>query len=205
MSALLTKSAGILMSLALTVAPCLAQSDAADKLDQQVKSDASTLTAEQQQLADYQQQAKWYDDFAVKRLQHADIERTEVQNRLKIVQANLAKRPDKNPKSPANQELASLTGWLKEEASKRSQIEATREKWKAAIEGTQSKISQTKYQKDVDTASLQHQQEQDKENAARSAENPKPAPPQIKQNTILLPGFEAEQGTIPEMLGPRPN
>lgn len=202
MSALIKKSAVILLSLAFSAIPAFADSAATDKLDQQVKSDAAELTEEQKQLADYQAQAKWYDDFAQKRLQHADVERKEVEARLKAVEEKLAKQPDKNPKSPANVELASLKGWLADESSKRNAIEATRAKWKAAVEAEQAKISQTKYQKDVDTASLNFQKEQDKEKTTRAAENPKPAPIEVKQNTILLPGYETEQGTVPSLLGP---
>ena len=73
MSALQTISAGILMSLALSISPCLAQ-DSDSAADQQLKADKKELSAEAQQLADYKAQAKWYDDFTAKRLANAAAE-----------------------------------------------------------------------------------------------------------------------------------
>ncbi|MBX9688124.1 MAG: hypothetical protein K2X27_15560 [Candidatus Obscuribacterales bacterium] len=194
----------ILLSVAVTVAPCMAQSDnnspAEEKLEQQVKADTQALTDEQKQLADYQQQAKWYEQFAQQRLKNATAERAEVEKRLQGLELNPSA---KNPKSTIAQEVNSLKAWLADETSKRRQIESTRERWRTAIEGLQSKISQTKYQTDADKASLEHQKEIDKENASRQAENPKPAAPQIQQNTVLMPGWEEDQGTIPTLLGPQ--
>jgi len=202
MSPLQTVSLGILLSLTLGLSPALAQdepSDAVKKLEQQVNTDTKELSDEEKQLADYQAQAKWYEQFAQKRLQNANAEKLEVENRLKILETAEAKKTKKDPKSPAAQEIAALKGWLDEEASKRRQIEATRERWKAAIQSLSSKESQTKYQIDADKASLEHQKEIDKEKAAREAENPKPAPPQVQQNTVLMPGWEQGSGTIPEI------
>ena len=202
MSSLLKVSGWVFLSLALTAVPCFA-GDAEEKLEQQVKSDSAELSDEQQKLADYQAQAKWYDQFAKQRLDNATAERNEVQKRLTALQAMVAKSGKLAPKSHVAQEMDALKAWLNDEDSKRRQIESTREKWRTAVEAMQSKISQTKYQKDADTASLQHQQELDKEAAARSSENPKPAPPQVQQNTVLMPGFETTEGTVPTLLGPR--
>lgn len=197
MSSLLKVSGWVFLSLAITAAPCLA-GDAEDKLQQQVQADQAALTEEQQKLADYQAQAKWYDQFAKQRLDNAAAERAEVTKRLQALGATKAA-----PKSHVAQEIEALKAWLADEDQKRRQIETTREKWRAAVADMQSKISQTKYQKDADTASLEHQKELDKEKAARTAEDPKPAPPQVKQNTVLMPGFETGEGTIPTMLGPQ--
>lgn len=187
-------SFGILVSLVFA-GPCLAQTDSA--IDQQVKSDEQTLSAEQQQLADYQKQAKWYDQFAQQRLSNAAAERAEVEKRLKAITEAQVKAAQKNPKSPIAQEITALQAWLNDESAKRRQIEQTRERWRTAIETELAKVQQTKYQKDVDTASQQHQQELAKEDAARKADNPKPAPPQVQQNTILMPGWETGTGSIP--------
>lgn len=205
MSRFHTKAFGVVLSLAMGVLPCLADADAptaADKLENQVKADDAALSEEQQQLQDYQEQADWYEQFAKKRLEHANIEKQEVEKRLKALEQALAKKPDKNPKSPANHELASLKAWLEDEVAKRRQIETTRERWRAAIASVKSKMAQTKYQKDADAASLEHQKDLDKQEAARRADDPKPKPPQIQQNTILMPGYETTEGNIPSLLGP---
>jgi hypothetical protein len=196
MSSLLTISAGILMSLALSITPCLAQ-DAASSADQQLKADTKELTDEQQQVADLQAQAKWFNDFTAKRLANAAAERAEVEKRLKGLEAADAANPKRNPKSTVAQEIAALKGWLSDEAAKRKQIEIAKERWQSAIENAQAKTKQTSYQIDVDKASVLHQNEINKERAEIQAENPRPAPPQIQQNTVLMPGWETETGNIP--------
>ncbi len=208
MSSLLTKSTLVLLSLALSISSCLAEDSQDDdddgpaaKLDQQVKSDADALSQDQKELSEYQQQAKWYEEFAQKRLEHAAIEKAHVEKRLKELD-ELQKQNPKNDKSARSQEITALKAWLTEEAAKRQQIETTRARWKAAVESALSKTQQAKYKMDVDKASAEHQKELDKENAARKAENPKPAPPQIQQNTILVPGMETETGTIPVLGSP---
>lgn len=202
MSSLQTLSLGILLSMCVGLLPAVAQdepSDAVKKLEQQVNTDTKELSDEEKKLADYQEQAKWYEQFAQKRLQNADAEKQEVEKRLKLLEIAEAKKTKKDPKSASAQEITALKGWLEEEAAKRRQIEATRERWKAAIQALSSKESQTKYQIDADKASLEHQKEIEKEKAARDAENPKPAPPQVQQNTVLMPGWEQGSGTIPEI------
>jgi len=180
----------------LAVSPCLAQSDSS-ALGKQVQADKQTLSDEKQKLDDYQKQAKWYDQFAQQRLTNASAERTEVEKRLKEISEAQSASSKKNPKSPVAQEIKALQGWLADEAAKRKQIEQTRERWRSAVETETAKIQQTKYEKDVDTASLQHQKDIDKGNAERKAENPKAAPPQVQQNTVLMPGWEQGTGAIP--------
>lgn len=207
----LSKNAALTMLISMSLFASAAQAQVVDddsksaeekKLEQQVKTDSSTLTEEQKQLEEYKKQAAWYEDFAKKRLEHASIERQEVEKRLKVQEEALAKLVKKDPKNHIVMEVEALKGWLADEAAKRKQIESTRDRWRAAVQNMQSKISQAKYQLDADSASLEHEKELEKEKAAREAENPKPAPPQIKQNTILMPGFEQGEGNIPEMLGP---
>jgi hypothetical protein len=180
----------------LAVSPCLAQ-DGSSALDKQVQSDKQTLSDERQKLDDYQKQAKWYDQFAQQRLTNANAERAEVEKRLKEISDAQSASSKKNPKSPVAMEIKALQGWLNDEAAKRKQIEQTRERWRSAVEAETAKIQQTKYEKDVDTASLQHQKDIDKANAERKAENPKKPPLQVQQNTVLMPGWEQGTGTIP--------
>lgn len=197
-----------LISLALTISPAFCQTDSGDKpeaekkLEDQLKSDSDKLSHDKDQLEDYKAQAAWYEEFAKQRLANASAERLEVEKRLKLREAALAKLVKKDPKNHIVQEVEALKAWLADETAKRRQIESTRDRWRAAVQNLQGKIGQDKYAVDVDSASLEHQKELDKEKAARNAENPKPAPPQIQQNTILLPGFEQEQGNIPTLLGP---
>lgn len=206
MSSLKTLSAAILISLAFSIAPSFADDDgpspAEQQAEQQVKSDTDTLTAEQAQLLNYQQQAKWYEQFAQKRLQHADAEKAVVENRLRTLETWQVKNPKADPKGNIAHEVKALRAWLSDEAAKRKQIELTRERWKTAIENTTSQTQQTKYQLDVDQANVEKQKQLDKVKANIQAENPKPAPPQVQQNTILIPGWETEQGNIPLLLGP---
>lgn len=206
MSSLQTLSAAILISLAFSIAPSFADDDgpsqAEQQAEQQVKADTDTLTAEQAQLLNYQQQAKWYEQFAQKRLQHADVEKAVVENRLRTLETWQVKNPKADPKGTVAHEVKALRAWLNDEAAKRKQIELTRERWKTAIENTTSQTQQTKYQLDVDQANVDKQKQLDKVKANIQAENPKPAPPQVQQNTILIPGWETEQGNIPLLLGP---
>ena len=206
MSSVKTIGSAVLLSLLFASGPTWAQTESSptdQKQEQQIKQDVSAVSEQQQKLADYQQQAQWYERFAQKRLLNAKEERAEVELRLKQLESMQAKNAVKNPKSTISQEIETLKNWLTEEESKRKQIENTRARWHAAIEGLQSQVSQTKYETDADKAALEHQQKLEKENAARQADNPKPAPPQIQQNTILMPGWETEQGNIPTLLGPQ--
>ncbi|MBX9721937.1 MAG: hypothetical protein K2X81_11120, partial [Candidatus Obscuribacterales bacterium] len=127
----------------------------------------------------------------------AAAERAEVEKRLMGLEAADAANPKKNPKSTVAQEITALKGWLSDEAAKRKQIEIAKERWQTAIENAQAKTKQTSYQIDVDKASVLHQNEINKERAEIQAENPRPAPPQIQQNTVLMPGWETETGTVP--------
>jgi hypothetical protein len=172
-----------------------------EKQEQQVKADETRMSEEQQKLAEYQQQAQFYDRFAQKRLQFAREARVEIEARIKQLEDLQAKGGAKTSKSKLSQEIGALKNWLTAETAGRKQMEEMQARWHAAIENVKSQIAQTKFTTDVDKSSLAHQQEIDKENAARQADNPKPAPPVVQQNTILAPGFESMQGDIPVMLG----
>ncbi|MBX9567854.1 MAG: hypothetical protein K2X77_03125 [Candidatus Obscuribacterales bacterium] len=210
MSSLLKNSAGVLLSLALMLSPGVAQADddddstsaATKDAQSQVQKDKDELSAEQDQLQHYQEQAKFYDDFAAKRLEHNTVLRKQVEQRLQAMQVAQKKKENAGNKHIA-QEIEHLQAWLNDEAAKRKQIDQMRERWRTAVEMQTVKIQNTKYQTDVDKASLNRQQNIDKTNAAIQAENPKPkaAPVQGAPN-VLVPGFEEYQGTIPVLLGP---
>jgi hypothetical protein len=209
MSSLLKNSAGVLLSLAMMLSPCVAQADddddtsAATKNAQDtVKKDADELSAEQDQLKHYQDQAKFYDDFAAKRLEHNTVLRKQVEKRLQAMQIAQKKKENAGNKH-ISQEIEHLQAWLNDEASKRKQIDQMRERWRTAVEMQTVKLQNTKYQSDVDKASLKHQQDIDKTNAAIQSENPKPAATPVQAGpNVLIPGFEEYQGTIPVLLGP---
>lgn len=209
MSSLKKNSAGVLLSLALILSPCVAQADddddntssATKSAQDQVQKDTDELSAEQDQLKHYQEQAKFYDDFAAKRLEQNVVLRKQVEQRLQAMQVAQKKKENASNKHIA-QEIEHLQGWLNDEASKRKQIEQMRERWRTAVEMQTVKIQNTKYQSDVDKASLQHQQNIDKTNAAIQSENPKPKPAPVQgAPNVLSPGWEENQGTIPLLLG----
>ena len=211
MSPLRRNSAGklILLSLALGFVASgnmlgMAQSDATTALDQQVKSDTDELSTEQQTLSNYQEQAKFYDQFAKKRLDHASTLRKDVEKRLRNLEQ--AKANDKKAsKDLFATEIQHLKTWLADDSAKTKQIEAMRERWRTAIENQTNKIQNTKYQTDVDKASLDHQKTIDKANAQIAADNPPPPKPQVQQTNVLIPGWEEEQANIPVLLGPGHN
>lgn len=209
MSSLLNKSGGLLLSLALMLSPCVALADddddtsnATKDAQSQVQKDKDELSDEQDQLQHYQEQAKFYDDFAAKRLEHNTVLRKQVEKRLQAMQVAQKKKENAGNKHIA-QEISHLQAWLNDEASKRRQIEQMRERWRTAVEMQTVKIQNTKYQSDVDSASLSRQQGIDKTKAAIQAENPKPAATPVQSGpNVLIPGFEEYQGTIPVLLGP---
>jgi hypothetical protein len=194
LSLLTRRSSGLLLSLAVSITPCLAQD--MDQTDKQLKSDSQELSADQQELSSFKNQAKWYDTFAKQRLTNAAAERQEVEKRLKLLEEANAANPKKDAKSNMSQEIEVLKGWLASEEATRDKIERTRAQWHAAVEAQASKTNEASYQVDVDKAAEAHKNEIAKEKAEIQAENPKPKPPQVQQNTVLMPGWETEQGNL---------